>query len=165
MSSKPEPVAPSAQLSKHFTFGELTRTSHGDLMEANRIEAQAVVPKLKELCVNLLEPVRAKFGPVKIHSGFRGPAVNKAVGSKSSTSQHTKGEAVDFSVPGHKLEDVFAWIVKNSGLKFGQAILEGRKQGVPTWIHLSLGAPHRQADRCQQALTCYDGKTYNKWEG
>lgn len=165
MSLKPEPVSPATQLSRHFTFGELTRTSHGDLLEANRTEAQDVVPKLKELCVTLLEPVRLQFGPVKIHSGFRGPAVNKAVGSKSSTSQHTKGEAVDFSVPGHKLDDVFRWIVKESGLKFGQAILEGKQQGVATWIHLSLGAPYRQADRCQQALTCYDGKTYNKWEG
>lgn len=165
MSSKPEPMAPAAQLSRHFTFGELTRTSHGDLLEKNREEAQAVVPKLRELCVNLLEPVRLKFGPVKVHSGYRGQAVNTAVGSKSSTSQHTKGEAVDFSVPGHRLEDVFTWIVKQSGIQFGQAILEGKQKDVPTWIHLSLGAPHRAKDRCQQALTCWDGKTYNKWEG
>lgn len=156
-------TAPDTKLSRNFTFGELTRTSHGNLLETNRQEAEVVIDKLRELCATLLEPVRAKYGPVKIHSGFRGPAVNAAVGSKSSTSQHTKGEAVDFSVPGHKLEDVFRWIVTQSGIQFGQAILEGKQAGVPTWIHLSLGKPYRAADRCQQALTCYDGKTYNKW--
>jgi zinc D-Ala-D-Ala carboxypeptidase len=154
---------PDTKLSRNFTFGELTRTSHGNLLETNRQEAEVVVDKLRELCVILLEPVRAKYGPVKIHSGFRGPAVNAAVGSKSSTSQHTKGEAVDFSVPGHKLDDVFRWIVTSSGIPFGQAILEGKQAGVATWIHLSLGKPYRAADRCGQALTCYDGKTYNKW--
>lgn len=154
---------PDTKLSRNFTFGELTRTSHGNLLETNRQEAEVVADKLKELCVTLLEPVRAKYGPVKIHSGFRGPAVNAAVGSKSSTSQHTKGEAVDFSVPGHKLDDVFRWIVTASGIPFGQAILEGKQAGVATWIHLSLGKPYRAADRCGQALTCYDGKTYNKW--
>jgi len=154
---------PDTKLSRNFTFGELTRTSHGNLLETNREEAEVVIDKLKELCVTLLEPVRLKYGPVKIHSGFRGPAVNAAVGSKSSTSQHTKGEAVDFSVPGHRLEDVFRWIVTSSGIPFGQAILEGKQAGVATWIHLSLGKPYRAADKCGQALTCYDGKTYNKW--
>jgi len=154
---------PDTKLSKHFTFGELTRTSHGNLLETNRQEAEVVIDKLRDLCATLLEPVRLKYGPVKIHSGFRGPAVNAAVGSKSSTSQHTKGEAVDFSVPGHKLDDVFRWIVTQSGIPFGQAILEGKQAGVATWIHLSLGKPYRAADKCGQALTCYDGKTYNKW--
>jgi len=154
---------PDTKLSKHFTFGELTRTSHGNLLETNRQEAEVVIDKLRDLCATLLEPVRLKYGPVKIHSGFRGPAVNAAVGSKSSTSQHTKGEAVDFSVPGHKLDDVFRWIVTSSGIPFGQAILEGKQAGVATWIHLSLGKPYRAADKCGQALTCYDGKTYNKW--
>ena len=154
---------PDTKLSRNFTFGELTRTSHGNLLETNRQEAEVVIDKLRDLCATLLEPVRAKYGPVKIHSGFRGPAVNAAVGSKSSTSQHTKGEAVDFSVPGHKLDDVFRWIVTSSGIPFGQAILEGKQAGVATWIHLSLGKPYRAADRCGQALTCYDGKTYNKW--
>ena len=154
---------PDTKLSRHFTFGELTRTSHGNLLETNRQEAEVVIDKLRDLCATLLEPVRAKYGPVKIHSGFRGPAVIAAVGSKSSTSQHTKGEAVHFSVPGHKLDDVFRWIVTSSGIPFGQAILEGKQAGVATWIHLSLGKPYRAADRCGQALTCYDGKTYNKW--
>jgi hypothetical protein len=66
-------------------------------------------------------------------------------------------------VPGHRLEDVFAWIVKESGLPFGQAILEG-PNGKVSWIHISLGEPWRAKDRSRQALT-WDGKTYAPWKG
>lgn len=150
------------KLSDNFTFGEMTRTGQTALQEKNRQEAEAVLPALEALCKTLLQPVRNHFGVVKVHSCFRGPAVNAAVGG-SKTSQHMVGQAVDFSVPGKTLEEVFAWIVKESGLKWGQAILEGKEPGKPTWIHLSLGEPFRKANN-QQALT-FDGKSYAPWKG
>jgi hypothetical protein len=73
------------------------------------------------------------------------------------------GQAADIVVPGHRLEDVFAWIVKESGLPFGQAILEG-PGGKVSWIHISLGEPWRAKDKSRQALT-WDGKTYAPWKG
>jgi hypothetical protein len=150
------------KLSANFTFGEMTRTGQTALQEKNRAEAEAVLPALEALCTTLLQPVRDHFGVVKVHSCFRGPAVNSAVGG-SKSSQHMSGQAVDFSVPGKTLEEVFAWIVKESKLQFGQAILEGREPGKPTWIHLSLGEPFRKANN-QQALT-FDGKSYAPWKG
>jgi hypothetical protein len=64
-------------------------------------------------------------------------------------------------VLGHELEDVFRWIVTESGIVFGQAILEGRTP-VPTWIHLSLGPPYRSAASSGQVLR-FDGRRYTKW--
>jgi hypothetical protein len=145
-------------LSPHFTLSELTRTSSGT---AN-VPTDAEVKALGELCTTLLEPVRAKFGPVSIHSGYRGPAVNAAIGG-SKTSQHMKGEAADFHCPGAKLEDVMRWIVAESGLHYGQVILEGRN-GPPTWIHLSLGQPYRVGSSCMQALTTRDGVNYTPYK-
>lgn len=156
------PVSPDHKLSPNFTFAEMTRTGQTALQDKNRQEAEAVLPALEALCKTLLQPVRDHFGVVKVHSCFRGPAVNAAVGG-SKTSQHMVGQAVDFSVPGKTLEEVFSWIVKESGLKFGQAILEGREPGKPTWIHLSLGEPFRKTNN-QQALT-FDGKSYAPWKG
>lgn len=156
------PVALDQKLSDNFTFGEMTRTGQTALQDKNRQEAEAVMPALEALCKTLLQPVRNHFGAVKVHSCFRGPAVNAAVGG-SKTSQHMTGQAVDFSVPGKTLEEVFRWIVKESGLKFGQAILEGKEPGKPTWIHLSLGAPWRPNSN-GQALT-FDGKSYAPWKG
>jgi len=141
-------------LSPHFTLSEMTRTSSG-LYNGPTIDK---IKALTTLCTTLLEPVRNRFGPVSIHSGYRGPAVNAAIGG-SKSSQHMKGEAADFHCPGATLEHVMRWIVVESGLSYGQVILEGHTKGEPTWIHLSLGAPYRLGSSCMQALT-FDGKAY-----
>lgn len=139
-------------LSANFTLAELTRTTVRDFMLVNQREAErdaAVLTALRTLCYDLLEPVRARFGaPIFVHSGFRMPALNRAVGGQPG-SQHALGEAVDFHVHGQNLREVFDWIRLKSGLKFGQVILEGRP---PAWIHLSLGEPFRDPARCGQAL-------------
>jgi len=145
-------------LSPHFTLSELTRTSSG----ISNVPTDSEVKALEALATTLLEPVRAKFGPVSIHSGYRGPAVNAAIGG-SKTSQHMRGEAADFHCPAAKLEDIMRWIVTESGLAYGQVILEGHTAGEPTWIHLSLGAPWRVGSQCQQALT-FDGKGYHPYK-
>jgi zinc D-Ala-D-Ala carboxypeptidase len=149
-------------LSPHFTFDELTRTGQTALQAVNRQEAQACMGALTALATTVLEPIRAKFGPIRVNSAFRGPALNTAVnGSKSS--QHLSGQAADIVVPGVALEVVFAWIVKESGIPFGQAILEG-PGGKVSWIHVSLGEPYRAREKSRQALT-WDGKTYAPWKG
>lgn len=148
------------KLSPHFTFDEMTRTGQAHLQEANREEARRFIPQLTEVCTVLLEPVRLRFGPVRVNSGFRGLAVNTAIGG-SKNSQHMKGEAGDITVPNFSLEEVFRWIVLHSEIPFGQAILEGRTP-VPTWIHLSLGRPYRAPSACLQALR-FDGKSYSRW--
>lgn len=145
-------------LSPHFTLAELTRTSSG----LANVPTDAEVKALATLCATLLEPVRAKFGPVSIHSGYRGRAVNAAIGG-SKTSQHMRGEAADFHCPGATLETVMRWIVTESNLHYGQVILEGHTAGKPTWIHLSLGTPWRLGSACMQALV-YDGKTYSPYK-
>jgi len=146
------------KLSPNFTFGELTSTGQSNLLDKNRQEALQFIEAGKALAA-MLQVVRDHFKkPLHIHSAFRGPSVNAAVGG-SKTSQHMKFEAADFHVEGFTLQQVFDWIRKESGLKYGQVILEGRQPGKPTWIHLSLGEPWRAADRSRQQLT-FDGKTY-----
>jgi len=149
-------------LSPHFTFDELTRTGQTALQTVNRQEAQACIPALTALATTVLEPIRARFGAVKVNSAFRGPALNAAVNG-SKTSQHLTGQAADIVVPGVALEVVFGWIVKESGIPFGQAILEG-PGGKVAWIHVSLGVPWRPEGKSWQALT-WDGKTYAPWKG
>ena len=94
-------------LSKHFTFNELTNTSHIDLIEKNRLEAKEYLDNLVALANDILEPLRDILKePIYINSGFRGDALNAKVGG-SKTSQHSYGEAVDIRVKSKTAEQLF----------------------------------------------------------
>lgn len=143
-------------LSPHFTLEEMVRTGQSSLQAANTTEAAEFQKALKDVCVILLEPIRAKFGPVRVTSGFRGASVNRAVGG-SPTSQHAKGEAADIQIAGVKSADIVKWIATESGIPFGQCILE--QPPGKEWVHISLGAPYRAKEKCGQVLR-FDGKSY-----
>lgn len=125
-------------LSEHFGFYEMTNSAeHPDMVEGNRRAARAYLRNLRVLCEALLEEVRDEFGvPVVILSGFRSPELNAAVGG-SVNSQHMRGEAADFTVPGLVMARVFAWF-KLSGLIWHQLIYYPDRN----FIHVSLPTGH-----------------------
>jgi hypothetical protein len=147
-----------SNVSAHFTWDELTRTGQTALQATNRAEAEQYRAQLTALATTLLEAIRAKFGPIKINSAFRGPSVNAAVGG-SKTSQHMRGEAADIVAPAVSVEELHRWICAESGLAFGQCILEKSSPSKPfSWVHVSLGTK-------REALV-YDGAgKYTKWGG
>ncbi len=70
------------RLSPHFTIEEF------DCKDAARTRVPAAaIPALKELCVHTLEPLREKYGPCTVTSGFRTVAHNAAEGGEID-SQH-----------------------------------------------------------------------------
>lgn len=137
------------KLSDHFTLAEMTVTNTG----LPNLAPPAIITSLTALCVNVLEPIRAHFGkPVQVNSGYRSPAVNRAVGS-SPTSQHAKGEAADIEIPGVPNTELARWIAKN--LRFDQLIAEEVRANDPSagWVHCSYGPRMRG-----QVLTMKGGK-------
>jgi len=87
--------------STYFSFEELTNSnSRPDLVTLNRTDAMRYINSGKRLS-KLLESIRSILGnkPLKVNSGFRNEALNKAVGSKSKASKHTVFEAVDITPP------------------------------------------------------------------
>lgn len=147
-------------LSPHFTLEELTRTGQTALQAANRQEAGKYIASLTQLAA-MLEVIRANFGkPLKVNSAFRGQAVNAATPGASKTSQHMLGEAADIEILGVDDADLHRWIVTQSGLRFGQCILE-RPPG-RSWVHVSICGT-RDPKRCGEALT-FDGKKYTPWK-
>ena len=142
-------------LSPNFTLYEMATTNHRSLWAQNLTEATQPqnLAKLEEVAAVLLQSIRDRFGaPVIVNSGFRGPTLNTAIGG-SKTSQHMRAEAADIRVVGVALQVVFDWVRGPSLLPFGQVILEGAEPGLPTWIHISLGAPYRPASKSGQAMT------------
>ena len=89
-------------LSEHFTLAELTQTKTG----IENVPNEAQVENLKRLC-GWLEQLRRRWNnlygegddPIIINSGFRSPAVNKAVGGWAQ-SNHLTGCAVDIRCVG-----------------------------------------------------------------
>jgi hypothetical protein len=139
------------RVSEHFQDSELGWELGGDA----HIDAL-----LQLFCNNVLEPIRSKFGAVRITCGNRTPEHNAAVGGVA-TSQHIwspEHVAVDFQVvklvgqtefTPPTLQEVFDWIRLESGLPFDQVILE--RGGCPDseaddCIHVSYTLhPRRQA--------------------
>jgi len=155
------------KLTDHFSFFEVTGTSNAALQAKNRAEAEDVIPALKALAI-MLEQVRAHTGPLRITSGYRCAALNGATVGSSKKSQHMKGEAADFvpvsgEITEETLEMFFQQVLVGiiaKGIPFGQIIKEQAKRdySVSRWLHLSLGAPFREAAVCGQVLTMTDGK-------
>lgn len=121
-------------LSPHFTLAELVRSQTAQRKGIANTPGSAVIAALTALCVNLLEPVRVRFGPVAVSSGYRGPALNRAIGGARG-SQHELGEAADFTVPGVSNLTVCQWIQRELG--FDQLIYEFGEEG---WVHASWRA-------------------------
>ena len=130
-------------LSKHFTLEEFTKSQDGQRLDIDNTPNEEDIENMKLLCENVLEIVRENLGPVHVNSGFRGVALNKAVGGMA-TSQHCRGQAADIEIPGVANGDLAKWIEKNCN--YDQLILECYTSGVPTsgWVHVSYKSSNRK---------------------
>lgn len=123
------------QLTEHFTLAEFVRSETAENKHIDNTPSQEVVDNLRALCRNVLEPARTAFGsPIYITSGYRCPALNKAVGGKI-TSQHLRGEAADLQVKGvSNLRKLYRIIDR---LPHDQLLYETNKAG-SKWLHVSF---------------------------
>ena len=154
------------QLSKHFKLEEFEKSMTATRMGIKNKAGSGEIKNLTDVCYGILEKVRVKYDkPVIVTSGYRSPELCEAIGSKS-TSQHTKGEAVDFEVIGVANIQVAYFIEANCD--FDQLILEyycpdDDQKG---WVHCSFV----EGSNRKQVLT-FDGKKYTnglpemKWSG
>ncbi len=117
------------RISPNFYYEEATVTAQRGL---DNTPPLVVIPSLVMVFNEQMEQVRELLGcPIHVNSGFRSVEVNAAVGGVSS-SQHCKGQAVDF-VPMKEigLKEAYDAIVA-SDIVFDQLIFE-----FGSWIHIS----------------------------
>lgn len=130
-------IANDERLSANFSLGEMIRSETAARRGIRNTPGPAEIASLRLLCEQVLQPVRDHYDlPVIVTSGYRSPRLNTAIGG-SATSQHCKGEAADFTVPGMSNIEVCRWIERN--LDYDQLIYEFGEQG---WVHCSYSA-HR----------------------
>ena len=136
-----------SKLSPHFTLAELLPTN----VPEDDVPLD-VHTNLEMLATEILEPMRVALAlPLHIHSGYRPPTHNAAVGGKPS-SDHMTGNAADFHVDGtpestwqQSTIHAYHWLMTEMAGRFGQIILEDHRKhyGNPAklWIHVSNTTP------------------------
>ena len=134
-----------SRLSPHFTLGELCKTS-AKTQDGN-IPSHVHIENLKRLC-GWLEMLRSEWNkrygegndPIIINSGYRSPAVNKAVGGVA-TSNHLTGCAADIRVANMEQLIRYAAILLDytdeTGEEFDELLLERNRFGA-FWLHFAV---------------------------
>ena len=144
------------KLSHNFTLAELTKSETAIRRGINNTPSDSVVENLQRLVTNVLQPIRDKFGPLIVTSGYRSAQLNVAIGG-SPTSDHVLGKAADIEAPGLDNKQLAVYIKDN--FKFTQLILEFYTEGEPNsgWVHVSYDKDNLK----QEVLTAIkrNGKT------
>ena len=130
---------------KYFTLEECYRSSTAAAKGIDNTPTPEIEAHIVESIETLIDPLReaweahcrqnglGKVG-INISSGYRGPALNKAVGG-SFTSAHCHGYAFDL-VPVNRQMRAFKRFCRDflAGRAFDQLISEGEDDhGVPSW--------------------------------
>jgi hypothetical protein len=144
-------------LTPNFKLWEFITSPTADRLGLDNIPSTQEIANLVQLCDQILQPARNVLGPLRISSGYRSSALNKAVGGAKS-SDHLTGFAADIipiSVGTRKFAE---WVVKNCN--FDQVILEFGTPNEPNWIHISADPGNRK--QILRASKSSSGKTVYK---
>ena len=154
------PESYNGYLTKNFSYQEMIKSSTADRIGVSNDATREHVINLVNLCNFILQPVRDEFGPIRINSGYRSPALNKAVGG-SKTRQHCNGEAADFESSRISNPELATWVAKK--LDFDQLILEfyDGKDPHSGWVHCSYKMDGSNRGNTLTALRV-NGKTQYK---
>jgi zinc D-Ala-D-Ala carboxypeptidase len=119
-------------ISEHFTLEELSFSETAARLGLDNTPGPIVATNLS-LVAAVMEEIRTLLGsrPIAVHSGYRSPQVNKAVGG-AATSAHCFGLACDFVCSEFGTPYDVALAILKSDTQYDQLILEYG------WVHVGL---------------------------
>lgn len=143
----------------NFTIGELIQSSTASRLGIDNNPTPIERVHLTET-ITLLESIRAEWEEycaehslgapaIRITSGYRSPALNKAVGGVKN-SAHVAGYAADLQPVNGKqaeFEKFFATVFSRMGYGFDQIIIE--KSKTARWVHVGYKRPEDGKQRHQ----------------
>ena len=142
---------------RYFSLEELCKSDTATKLGIPNKPNGATLHNLDRLISDVLDPIRTKWGsPLKVTSGYRCYALNKAVGG-AVTSQHLQGQAADISAGSVEANKKLFELIKKSGICFDQLIDEFNYQ----WVHISYvwDRPSKNRHQVLMAVKNSKGKT------
>ena len=117
----------------NFTMSELLHSDIAEKYNIYNVPDKEHLDNLLILIIECLQPIRNYINkPMIISSGYRNPRLNShPLINGASNSQHTTGQAVDFTIKGITPKQIIEK-VKASGVEFDQLINEHN-----IWVHIS----------------------------
>lgn len=134
-------------ISKNFSMYEFIQSDTANAKKIDNTPTKVNEMKIIDLVMNICQPVRDYMNiSCTVNSGYRCPALNKAVGG-ATNSAHMQGGAADITFGSKTLnKKAFDWIKKNC--KYRQLIWEKGDSSGPQWIHVE----YRDGDNKMQVL-------------
>lgn len=135
-------------MSKWFRLEEFLRSETALRKKIDNTPSWEVIANLHRLA-SFLDNLREAWGSgIRVSSGFRCPALNKAVGGVEN-SAHQYGNAVDIVPTNGRMAEfekfLKKWLV---GKKWDQCIWETSKSSGSKWVHFSLYS-NKGEQRCK----------------
>ncbi len=135
-------------LTPHFSLREMCASGTAIRLGIRNEPSEQVVNSLQQLCEHVLEPLRQRFGVIRITSGYRCDKLNRAVGGVKN-SQHRLGEAADIHISDIEVgRKMFRYIKEN--LEFDQLLFERIRENGVCWLHVSYRKTHQQETHQQE---------------
>ena len=103
-------------LTPHFTLAEFVRSGVAIRHNIANTPTPNAINNLRLLCENVLEPLRRRFGVIRITSGYRCEELNNMVGGMK----------------------MFNFVAER--LDYDQLLFEHRKSDGANWLHVSYNA-------------------------
>ena len=141
------------QLSEHFRLSEFTRSAVALRYDIDNTPDIEDIEALQCLCIHVLEPLRKKFGVLKITSGYRSPMLNAKV-KGARNSQHMKGQAADLFVSSTEVARKYYDYIRNN-LEYDQLLLEMKTVRGVGHVHCLHVSYNNEGENRRQAISNY----------
>ena len=137
-------------MAKYFTYEELIKSATAEQLNIDNTPPTRVKNNILEL-IEVLDMIREAWtvecknkdygnAAIKVSSGYRCEALNKAVGG-SKTSSHMNGTACDLKPKNGRNKAFLVWLgewLLKHDIPFDELINEKPIKGVPSWVHFSI---------------------------
>lgn len=150
------------KISKFVSLSEVTKSNTAMRRGINNFPTEKQLERITTLSEMIFDPLREWVGgAVKINSGFRSDALNKAIGG-SKTSQHCANNGAAFDIDdtfGNATNAQMFHYIKDN-MSFDQLIWEFGDDNNPSWVHVSYVSEGKNRMEVMKAKKNSKNKTY-----